>query len=130
MSLINELASATGEVPAVNQIEWSPFGHSMAMFSYCRENDIVIQAYSPLTRTDRLDDARLAQLAEKYKKSPAQLLLRWNLQLGTVPIPKANQKPHLEENIDIFDFEISEEDMEIFGSLNERYSALGALPYD
>jgi diketogulonate reductase-like aldo/keto reductase len=56
-------------------------------------------------------------------------LIRWDLQLGTVPIPKANQKIHLEENIDVFNFELSEDDMRLLSKLNEEYSSLGSLPY-
>jgi 2,5-diketo-D-gluconate reductase A len=71
----------------------------------------------------------LIQVAEKYNKSPAQISIRWNLQLGTVPIPKANQSKHLKENIDVFDFELDEDDMRLLNSLNEQYSSLGSLPY-
>lgn len=126
---MQELANATGEIPVVNQIEWSPFGHSEAMLTFCRDNGVVIQAYSPLTRATRLADERLAKVAARYGKTPAQTLIRWNLQLGTVPLPKANRKSHLEENGRVFDFEISEDDMALLGALNERYSALGSLPY-
>lgn len=126
---IQELADITGEMPAVNQIEWSPFGHSSDMLDYCRENNIILQAYSPLTRATRLGDDTLVRMAASYNKTPAQLLIRWNLQLGTVPIPKANQLEHLEENINVFDFEISPDDMITLDSLNESYSALGGLPY-
>ena len=127
--LIDKLIEAGGEVPTVNQIEWSPFGHSRDMMKYCAEKKIIIQAYSPLTRTKRLDDDTLAQVAARYNKSPAQVLIRWNVQLGTSPIPKANQKKHLEENISVFDFEISDEDMKTLNDLNEGYSSLGSLPY-
>ena len=125
---IAELIDVTGEAPAVNQIEWSPFGHSMHMLRYCRENDIVIQAYSPLTRAERLNDPRLKKMAEKYQKSPAQILERWNIQMGIVPIVKANRIEHLEEDMDIFDFEIDENDMAVLNSMNEHYSALGSAP--
>lgn len=127
--LIDSLIDKTGIVPVVNQIEWNPFGFSKDMTAYCAEKDIVIQAYSPLTRAKRLTDERLIQLANKYGKSPAQLLIRWNLQQGTVPIPKANQKHHLEENLNVFNFEIEDEDIARLNNLNERYSALGSLPY-
>jgi 2,5-diketo-D-gluconate reductase A len=96
---------------------------------YCAEKNIVIQAYSPLTRTKRLDDITLNQLASKYNKTPAQILIRWNLQLGTVPLPKANQKNHLKEDINVFDFEIRDNDMALLRDLNEEYSSLGSLPY-
>lgn len=127
--LIDALIEATGEVPTVNQIEWSPFGYSEDMLRYCKERNIVIQAYSPLTRGKRLDDETLIHIAEKYKKTPAQILLRWNIQMGTVPLPKANQKEHLEENIEVFDFIISDEDMVALNELNEHYSSLSSLPY-
>lgn len=128
-ALILELIETTSEVPVVNQIEWSPFGHSDMMLEFCKSRGIIIQAYSPLTRVERLDDEQLVVIAEKYGKTPAQILIRWNLQQGVVPLPKASQRPHLEENIDVFDFEISPDDMSHLSSLNEEYSALGALPY-
>lgn len=126
---IQALIDATGEVPVVNQIEWSPFGHSMEMLGYCQENGIVIQAYSPLTRRERLDDKTLKDIAAAYGKTPAQLLIRWNIQLGNVPIVKANHEAHLRENLDAFDFTINASDMEAINDLNEEYSALGSLPY-
>jgi diketogulonate reductase-like aldo/keto reductase len=127
---IEDLSEKTDEVPAVNQIEWSPFGHSDRMLDYCRINNIVIQAYSPLTRTTRLDDATLGEVASRYGKTPPQILVRWNLQRGTVPLPKANRVAHLEENLDVFDFEITDEDMARLSALNEHYSSLGELPYE
>jgi 2,5-diketo-D-gluconate reductase A len=126
---IQALIDTTGEVPTVNQIEWSPFGHSKEMLNYCHKNNIVIQAYSPLTRAKRLDDPVLSAMAAQYGKTPAQLLIRWNLQLGIVPLPKANQIDHQKENLAIFDFEIADEEMELLSNLNENYSSLGSLPY-
>ncbi len=127
---IEQLISETGEVPAVQQIEWSPFGHSQRMRDYCDRNSIIINAYSPLTRTQRLGDERLARVADRYGKTPAQVLIRWNLQQCTIPLPKANQRSHQEENLDVFDFEIRQRDIEFLNGLNERYSSLGTLPYE
>lgn len=127
---VEALLDATGEMPAINQLEWSPFGHSEQMAAYAESRDMVIQAYSPLTRGTRLDDQQLSELAAKYGKSPAQILIRWNLQRGTVPIPKANRREHLKENIDVFDFEITAEDIDALSRLNEAYSSLGKLPYE
>jgi diketogulonate reductase-like aldo/keto reductase len=126
---MEELIEATGVVPVVNQIEWSPFGYSSQMKKFCEDREIIIQAYSPLTRAERLDDERLMQIAKKYGKSPAQILIRWSMQFGCVPLPKANQKKHQEENIDVFDFEIEVNDMHTLSGLNEEYSSLGSLPY-
>lgn len=124
------LADTTGEMPGVNQIEWTPFGYGSHMRQFCHENQVVIQAYSPLTRAERLDDPALLKIAAHYAKTPAQVLIRWNLQHGVVPLPKANRKEHLEENLKVFDFRIDVPDMATLDSLNERYSSLGALPYE
>jgi 2,5-diketo-D-gluconate reductase A len=126
---IKQLGDACGELPAVNQIEWSPFGHSLDMLSFCRANDIVVQAYSPLTRGKRLGDARLTELARTFGKSPAQLILRWNLQRGVVPLPKAYREDHQRQNLDVFGFELDESVMAAMDAMNEHYSALGKLDY-
>jgi len=68
-------------------------------------------------------------MAARYGKNPAQLLIRWNLQLGVVPLPKANHAQHQLENLSVFDFEISQPDMAKLRTLNEHYSAMGKLPY-
>lgn len=130
MEQIRALTAATGEKPVVNQVEWSPFGHSRALLDACRGEGIVIQAYSPLTRVKRLDDRALNEVAKRREKSPAQILIRWNLERGTVPLPKANRIEHLEENFDVFDFELGEDDLARLDQLNDRYSSLGTLPYD
>jgi 2,5-diketo-D-gluconate reductase A len=126
---IEELVYLTGEMPAVNQIEWTPFGHSPRMLDFCRDNDIIIQAWSPLTRASRLNDDKVGAMAARYGKTPAQLLIRWNLQLGVVPLPKANQVRHQRDNLNVFDFEISAQDMTRLNGLNEHYSALERLQY-
>ena len=126
---IEELVYRTGEMPAVNQVEWTPFGHSPRMLDFCRENEITIQALSPLTRGKRLGDDKMASMAARYGKTSAQLLLRWNLQLGVVPLPKANHVQHQRENLNLFDFEILPQDMARLNALNEHYSARGELAY-
>jgi len=126
---IEELVYRTGELPAVNQIEWSPFGHSPRMLDFCFDNHIVIQGWAPLTRGLRLNDDKLTSMAARYGKTPAQLLIRWSLQLGVVPLPKANHVQHQQENLDVFDFEIRQMDMVKLRTLNEHYSSTGVLPY-
>lgn len=128
IKLLKALIEGSGEVPAVNQIEWSPFAYNPEMLDFCREQNIAIQAFSPLTRKDKLKDKTLTRLASKYRKTTAQLLLRWNLQLGAVPLPKASQRKHLQENLEVFDFEISEEDMNALKRMNEDYSLWGGVP--
>jgi 2,5-diketo-D-gluconate reductase A len=122
---IQSLIDATREVPVVNQIEWTPFGHSKEMLGYAQENQIVLQAYSPLTRGERLDDPTLENIAADYGKTTSQVLIRWNLQHGVVPVIKAGNPDHMAENLDVFDFELTGEDMRTLDALNEEYSALG-----
>jgi 2,5-diketo-D-gluconate reductase A len=126
---IEDLVYRTGEMPAVNQIEWTPFGHSPRMQDFCRDNDILIQAWSPLTRATRLNDDKVAGMAARYGKTPAQLILRWSLQSGVVPLPKANDPAHQAQNLNVFDFEIAPIDMMRLNALNEHFSALGELAY-
>lgn len=126
---IEELVYRTGELPVVNQIEWTPFGHSPRMLDFCHDNGIVIQAWGPLTRGNRFNDDKLASMAARYGRTPAQLLIRWNLQLGVVPLPKSNLVQHLRDNLRVFDFEISPQDMARLRALNEHYSALDRLQY-
>ncbi len=129
VELLDRLIEATGEVPVVNQIEWTPLGHSEEMQRYADGQGIVIQAYSPLTRATRLGNQTLTHIASKYGKTPAQVTLRWGLQRGNVPLPKANSRKHLEENLAVFEFALDDEDVAVLNGLNRHYSALGALPY-
>ena len=123
---IDALVDATGEVPAVNQIEWTPFGWSQDMLDYCGERRIVIQAYSPLTRAQRLDDERLERVAAAYDRTPAHVLLAWALRLGVAPLPKANQKTHLVENLDALEFALDDAAMQALAQFNEHASAQGS----
>ena len=129
ISQLQKLGDNTGEVQVVNQIEWSPFGHDMAMLVFCRDNGIVIQAYSPLTCGKLLNTPTLDKIGNLHNKTPAQVLIRWDLQLGVVPIVKASSPEHQREDIDVFDFELSDADMTELSNLNEYYSSLGKLSY-
>lgn len=126
---IDRLIEATGERPVVNQIEWSPFGHSDEVMEHATRNDVVIQAYGPLTRGQRLSDPTLKEIGGHHRKTPAQVLLRWSLQSGAAPVPKAASPRHREENLDVFDFELDPAEMSRLGELNEHYSSLAGLPY-
>ncbi|MGC9357760.1 MAG: aldo/keto reductase [Anaerolineae bacterium] len=108
-------------VPAVNQVEFHPWLYQKDLLDYCVEHDILLEAYSPLTKGRRLDNPALRELAEAYGKSPAQILIRWALQHDIVVIPKSDDKEHIQENTDVFDFEISERDMCRLDDLDENY---------
>lgn len=126
---IDELIKATGEVPVVNQVEWTPFGHSQKMLDYCNRHKIIMHAYSPLTHGEKLNDTKLNEIAKHCGKTCAQTILRWDLQLGIVPIPKANSAEHLEQNLDILAFELSAEDMAAIDALNQHHWKFGYDAY-
>lgn len=125
---IQSLIDRTGVKPVVNQIEWSPFGWDSAMDTYCAEKGIIIQSYSPLTRAERLHDSMIMGIADIYHKTPSQILLRWNVQHGWVPLPKSDNPAHIRENIDIFDFKLDKKDMVAIDAMNESFSALAEQP--
>lgn len=113
-------------VPMVNQVEFHPLLNQEELRRFCKENRIQFEAWSPLMQ-GRLDLPLLIQFGEKYGKSPAQIVLRWDLQHDVVTIPKSSNKNRIVENTGIFDFELSEEDMQAIDSLNEN-RRLGADP--
>ena len=99
--------------PIVNQIEFHPGKMQEEVLSFCRENNILVEAWSPLGRGAVLDNEILKDIAEKYKKSVAQICIKWCLQNGVVPLPKSVTPERVKENADVFDFEISADDMKI-----------------
>jgi methylglyoxal/glyoxal reductase len=111
-------------VPAVNQIEFSPFYYKKELLEYCHSEGIVVSAYSPLTRGLRLDDPKINYLVEKYKKTSSQILLAWCLQHDMVVLPKSTSINHLKENLDSQNTILQPDDMAYLDSLNENYSAL------
>jgi diketogulonate reductase-like aldo/keto reductase len=98
-------------LPAVNQIELHPFTQQRSIVNYCRRYGIVLMAYSPLARGSALSDPLIDQLARKYRRTPAQILIRWSIQNNFIPIPKTNQPRRLRENLQVFDFRLSNNDM-------------------
>ncbi len=101
-----------------NQIKFNPYEKPEEILNFCRDNDISITAYSPLARGDIFGrDGVLDEIAEAKGKSNAQITLRWLLQKGMVVIPKASSSHHLQENLDLFDWELTREEMEKIDSL-------------
>ena len=97
--------------PVVNQLELHPGYMQYATIKYCEEHDIRVQAWSPLGRFRMADNVLLISLTEKYKVSFSQLCLRFLIQLGIIPLPKASSMERMKQNMDVFNFEIEEEDM-------------------
>ncbi|WP_223700915.1 aldo/keto reductase [Sutcliffiella deserti] len=106
--------------PMVNQVEYHPKLSQLELLNFCKENEIQLEAWSPLMQGKLLEDEVLTELGEKYNKSVAQIILRWDLQNGVVTIPKSVKEHRMKENADIFDFEISDEDMQKIHALNEN----------
>lgn len=117
---LEELFGECEVVPAVNQVEFSPFTYQAELLDYCRGHGIQLEAYSPLTKGLKLDDPYLKEIASSYDRTPAQLLLRWCLELQVVTIPKSVTPARIEENARVFDFEITAGDMHGLNSLDEN----------
>ena len=118
---IEELLQLSKIVPAVNQVEFHPFLYQKELLDFCHANKIHVAAYSPLTKGKKLGDPKLDAIAARYNKSPAQLLIRWALQHGLIVLPKSSQAERIRENADVFDFEISHEDMETLNNFHCNY---------
>lgn len=118
---LQELIDTTGIIPAVNQIEFSPFLYQKDLLEFCQKNNIIVESYSPLTAGKRLNEPVLLRMAEKYNKTVAQLLIRWNLQHNLVPLPKSITPERILENALVFDFNLTQDDMNLLDSLNENY---------
>ncbi len=142
---LTELLAETETVPAVNQVEFHPYLYQRELLDYCVARGIVVEAYCPLTQGERLNERKLIAVARKYPqgsaqptrrrtkfpfmpgasrndetKSPAQILIRWGLQHNLVVIPKSANPTRIRENADVFDFEISDEDMKTLDGFNEN----------
>jgi len=105
--------------PSVNQFELSPYFVRQELVDYCKEKGIVVQAYSPLTKGQKLKDAKLVKLADKYHVTPAQILLRYVLQRDLVCLVKSASEKRIKENSDVYGFEISADDMKHLDTFNE-----------
>jgi len=104
-------AQHVADVPiAVNQIEFHPYLQRPDLVEYCQDNDIVVEAAAPLARTKVLDDPVIEELAEKYDRTPAQIVLRWAIQKDVVVLPRSTSREHIEQNFDLFEFELDEAD--------------------
>lgn len=118
---LSEILNYAPVVPAVNQIELSPYNYRTRLetIELCNEKGIILEAYSPLTKGRKLDDPVLAEISATYGKTPAQVLIRWALQRGFVVLPKSVRASRLAENFDVFDFTFSDADMLRLEDLDE-----------
>jgi 2,5-diketo-D-gluconate reductase A len=115
---LDRIIEETGVTPVINQIELHPYLQQPELRAYHAERDIVTEAWSPLAQGDVLDDPVLGELAEAHGKTPGQIVLRWHLQLGNVVFPKSATPERIRENFEVFDFELSDDDMSAIEGLD------------
>ena len=116
---LEELSKNSSVTPAVNQFEFNPFVYQKEISDYCKANNIVVEAYTPIARNHKFYHPVIKEASDKYKKTPAQIMLRWSLQHKAIVIPKSSNPDRIKENSEIFDFNISVKDMSKLNSLNE-----------
>lgn len=124
---LKELKKNCDIMPVVNQIEVNPYFNNEEVIKYCKNNNILVEAYSPLcsNKNDVLSDEILVDIANKHNKSTAQIILKWILQRDVLPLVKTNTLSRVKENFDIFDFELSCYDMKTINSLNKNTRSMG-----
>lgn len=122
---LEEFKKSTKIMPMINQIEIHPYRAQKEIVEYCKDNNIQVVAWGPIMRGKVFSDPLMIALAEKYNKSIAQIALRWHLQNGIIPIPKSSNSERIKENLDIFDFNISEEDMIAIDALDRNENISG-----
>ena len=104
--------------PAVNQVEVHPFLTQPGLRAFCAEHEIAVEAWSPLAQGRVLGDPEIVSIADRVGKTPAQVVLRWHIERGDIIFPKSVTPARIQENIDIFDFELSGEDVETISALD------------
>jgi len=117
---LRRLHTETEIRPAVDQIEVNPYLTQDDVRSFCAEHEIAVEAWSPIARGNALQDPTIEAIARKYGKTTAQTILRWHIERGDIIFPKSVTDGRIKENIDIFDFELSGEDVEAISALNRN----------
>ncbi len=115
---LEQLAAETETVPAVNQIEVHPYFTNDAVREYGQEHGIATEAWSPIAQGGVLEDSTITQIADKVGKTPAQVVLRWHIERGDIIFPKSVTPSRMQENFELFDFELDSDDMEAISGLD------------
>ena len=122
---LEELKKTAKIMPMVNQIEIHPENTQKDIVEYCQGNNIQVVAWSPIMRGKIFNEPVMIELSKKYNKSIAQIALKWHIQNNIIPIPKSSNEDRIKENLDVFDFEISKEDMLKIDALNKGETVTG-----
>ena len=128
-AMLTDVLSYAKVPPAINQIELHPYNTQQSLVDYCHQSNVAVTAYSPLGNKSRItegdpvliDDPVVVQVAQESDRSPAQVLLRWAIQRNTIVIPKSVTPTRISENIDVFDFELSQQQMQQLSALNQNH---------
>ena len=115
---LDEVLASANTPPVINQVQFSPFEYRRALLEDAERHQVALEAYSPLGTGRHLDDATVAGIAERVGRSPAQVLVRWCLQRGTIVLPKSTHRERIEANAQVFDFALSDEDMAVLDGLD------------
>lgn len=124
---IDDLLGSATIIPMVNQVEFHPYLVQPELLKVCAAGNIRVEAWSPLMQGQIFSISELQQLADKYDKTVAQIVLRWNLQKGVITIPKSTKKERIIENGNLFSFSLSDDDMKLIDAL-DRHHRVGADP--
>lgn len=116
---LEQLKEDCSVVPHVNQVEYHPYQQPNTLMEYCRQEGIVFEGYCPLAKGQLLSDPTVLHIAEKYRRTPAQICIRWSLQNGVVTIPKSIKTERIRENCHVFDFHLDTADMDTIGKLHD-----------
>jgi diketogulonate reductase-like aldo/keto reductase len=116
---LEEVTAIASTAPVVNQVQFSPFEYRRALLAACEQRNVAVEAYSPLGTGRHLSDARVAEIAERVGRTPAQVLVRWCIQRGTIVLPKSTHEDRIQENAAVFDFGLSDDEMEPLDGLDQ-----------
>jgi diketogulonate reductase-like aldo/keto reductase len=115
---LDEVLGVASIRPVVNQVQFSPFEYRRRLLEGCEQREVALEAYSPLGTGHHLSDPEVARIAQHSERTPAQVLIRWCLQRGTIVIPKSSHRARIAENGEVFDFELADAEMEALDALD------------
>ena len=118
ISHLQDLLKTARVTPVINQVEFHPRLQQHSLRAFCKEYNIKLEAWAPLMQGGILEDPTIGKIAEKYGKSNSQVILRWDIQNGVITIPKSVRKERMAQNADIFDFSLTDEEMQIINGMN------------
>jgi 2,5-diketo-D-gluconate reductase A len=116
---LEEVSAIASTAPVVNQVQFSPFEYRRALLDACTQRGVALEAYSPLGTGRHLSDSEVGEIAERVGRTPAQVLIRWCIQRGTIVLPKSTHENRIQENAAVFDFMLSDDDMALLDGLDQ-----------